>query len=147
MQIYILSNDFLIYTTNIRTSFICMYPIFFSKFLAQNHRRPRFKWAHSLTCGQWLPLLAISLQGCTSFRHLTFHSVHCLPSASVTHDKSGPFPPFCDFQPDSISHAPAFPNLQSPRRSREQAPFHPTLSRHSGTGTTLVFCLHTPIFF
>ena len=25
MQIYILSNDFLIYTTNIRTSFVCMY--------------------------------------------------------------------------------------------------------------------------
>ena len=36
-------------------------------------------------CGRWLPLLSITLQGCTSFRHLSFHSVHCQPPASAAH--------------------------------------------------------------
>jgi len=35
-------------------------------------------------CGRWLPLLSITLQDCTSFRHLPFHSVHCQPPASAT---------------------------------------------------------------
>jgi hypothetical protein len=34
-------------------------------------------------CVRWLPLLSITLQGCTPFRHLSFHSVHCQPPASA----------------------------------------------------------------
>ena len=30
-------------------------------------------------CGRWLPLLSITLHGCTSFCHLSLHSVHCQP--------------------------------------------------------------------
>ena len=146
MQIYILSNDFLIYTTNIRTSFVCMYPVPFYRFPIQSHRRSRFKWAHSLTCGQWLPLHAISLQGCTSFRLLTFHSVHCLPSASVTHDKSGSFPPFLRFPPNSIRF-PGFPKPAIPKTKPGTSfiSFHPIAPFQYRN--TLVFCLHTPIFF
>lgn len=45
-------------------------------------------------CGRWLPLLSITLQGCTSLRHLSLHSVHCQPSASATHARVLPFIPF-----------------------------------------------------
>ena len=45
-------------------------------------------------CGRWLPLLSITLQGYTSFRHLSFHSVHCQPPASATLARVLPFIPF-----------------------------------------------------
>ena len=58
---------------------------------AKNHKKPhhpsKVQAMNCLTakaCGRWLPLLSITLQGCTSFRHLTFHSVHCHPPASAT---------------------------------------------------------------
>jgi hypothetical protein len=50
-------------------------------------------------CGKWLPLLSITLQGCTSFRHLSLHSVHCQPPASATHARVLPFIPFRSGQP------------------------------------------------
>src|SRR5665648_42705 len=50
-------------------------------------------------CGRRLPLLSITLQGYTSFRHLTFHSVHCQPPASATHARVLPFIPLRSGQP------------------------------------------------
>jgi len=57
----------------------------------KNHKKPHhpskvqsMNYLTAKACGRWLPLLSITLQGCTSFRHLTFHSVHCHPPASAT---------------------------------------------------------------
>jgi hypothetical protein len=41
-------------------------------------------------CGRRLPLLTITLQGYTSFRHFPFHSVHCQSPASATHARVSP---------------------------------------------------------
>jgi hypothetical protein len=57
-------------------------------------------------CGRWLPLLYITLQGCTSFRHLSLHSVHCQPPTSATHARVLPFIPFRSGRPSVSFRSP-----------------------------------------
>ena len=82
-------------------------------------------------CGRWLPLLSITLQGCTSFRHLTFHSVHCLPPASATHARV--LPSFhCAHANPPYHSAPLWlfhPTFRNSKPKREAA-FHPILFAH-----------------
>ena len=54
-------------------------------------------------CGRRLSLHFIALQGCTSFHHLTFHSVHCQSPASATHARV--FPSFHCAQANPLFHS------------------------------------------
>ncbi len=80
----------------------------------------------SKTCGRWLPLLSITLQGCTSFRHLSLHSVHCQPPASAPTQEC--FHSFhCSHASPPFHCAPlwlSYPTFQNSKPKRE-APFHP----------------------
>jgi hypothetical protein len=91
-------------------------------------------------CGRWLPLLSITLQGCTSFRHLTFHSVHCQPPASVTHARV--LPSFHCAQANPQFHsAPLWlvhPTFQNSNPKREAA-LHPSQFATLHSVTTLAF--------
>ena len=69
-------------------------------------------------CGRWLPLLSITLQGYTSFRHLSLHSVHCQPPTSATQARVLPFIPFRSGQPAVSFRSPLaflshFPKLKA----------------------------------
>ena len=78
-------------------------------------------------CGRRLSLYFIALQGCTSFHHLTFHSVHCLPPASATHARV--FPSFHCAQPNPPFHsAPLWLFLLTTQiaHPKREASFHPT---------------------
>lgn len=91
-------------------------------------------------CGRWLPLLSITLQGCTSFRHLTFHSVHCHPPASATLARM--LPSFHCTQANPQFHsAPLWlfqPTFRNSKPKREAA-FHPTQFVTLHSVTTLAF--------
>ncbi|MDP3643151.1 MAG: hypothetical protein Q8S54_08175 [Bacteroidota bacterium] len=99
----------------------------------KSHKKPhhpsKVQAMHCLTakaCGRWLPLLSITLQGCTSFRHLSFHSVHCQPPASATHARVLPFIPFRSGQPSVPFRSPlAFLPTTRNSKPKWEAPFHP----------------------
>lgn len=70
-------------------------------------------------CCQWLPLLSITLQVYTSFRHLTLHSVHCQPPASATRARVLPFIPLRSCPPSVSFRSPfGFPILLSGTQSQ-----------------------------
>ena len=91
-------------------------------------------------CGQWLPLLSVTLQGCTSFRHLPFHSVHCQQPASATHARVFPFIPLrsCLSSVSFRSPLTFLPTIQNSKPKRE-APFHPPQFTTLHSVTTLAF--------
>ena len=92
------------------------------------------------TCGLCLSLLSITLQGCTSFRHLSFHSVHCLPQASATRARVLPFIPLRSCLPAVSFRSPlaSLPTSFNSKPKRE-APFHPTQFATLYSVTTLAF--------
>lgn len=91
-------------------------------------------------CGRWLPLHSITLQGCTSFRHLSFHSDHCQPPASATHARVFPFIPLRSLQPSISLRSPlAFlPTIRTSKPKRE-ATFHPPQFAAFHSVNTLAF--------
>ena len=91
-------------------------------------------------CGRWLPLLSITLQGCTSFRHLSFHFVHCQSPASATHARVLPFIPFRSGQPAVSFRSPlAFHPTNRNSKPKREAPFNPTQFATLHSVTTLAF--------
>jgi hypothetical protein len=91
-------------------------------------------------CSRWLPLLCITLQGCTSFRHLSLHSVHCQPPASATHARVLPFIPFRLGQPAVSFRSPlASPTTTRYSKPKRETPFHPTQFASFHSVTTLAF--------
>jgi hypothetical protein len=91
-------------------------------------------------CGRWLSLLSITLKGCTSFRHLSLHSVHCQPPASATHARVLPFIPLRSCHP-VVSFRSPLASLPTSRNSnpKREAPFHPTPFATFHSVTTLAF--------
>jgi hypothetical protein len=95
-------------------------------------------------CGRWLPLFSITLQGSSSFRHLSLHSVHCQPPASATHARVFPFIPFRSGQPDVSFSSPLAlqPTIRNSKPKRK-APFHPPQFAPMHSVTTLAFPMPT----
>jgi len=128
------------------------HPVFDQQLINQHCRRKNHKKPHhpskvqsmncftAKACGRWLPLLSITLQGCTSFRHLTFHSVHCQPPASATHARV--LPSFhCAHANPPYHSAPLWlfhPTFRNSKPKREAA-FHPTQFAAFHSVTTLAF--------
>ena len=90
--------------------------------------------------GRWLPLLSITLQGCTSFRHLSLHSVHCQPPASATHARVLASFHFAQANPPFHSAPFWLPNhtFRNSKPKRE-APFHPSQFATFHSVITLAF--------
>jgi hypothetical protein len=80
---------------------------------------------YSPACGRWLPPHSISLQGCTSFRHLTFHSgIVChQPRLHTTRVALFLHFPISNLIPFRLPRLSQTCNL--PTRTREQAHFIP----------------------
>ncbi len=113
----------------------------------KNHKKPHhpskvqsMNCFTAKACGRWLPLLFITLQGYTSFRHLSLHSVHCQPPASATHARVLPFIPFRSGQPAVSFRSPLAlqPTIRNSKPKRE-VPFHPTQFAPLHSVTTLAF--------
>ncbi len=91
-------------------------------------------------CGRGLPLLSIGLQGCTSFRHLSLHSVHCQPPASATHARALPFIPLRSCLPSVSFRSPlAFLPMSRNTKPKRQATFHALRFAICHSVTTLAF--------
>ena len=91
-------------------------------------------------CGRRLSLHFIALQGCTSFHHLTFHSVHCqppprLPTQECFHSFhcAHAYPPF-----HSAPLWLSYPTFRNSKPKRE-ATFHPPQFAPLHSVTTLAF--------
>ena len=92
MFILLINNEGVKSSPNVRSHSRYSVNIFLINMVAVvNHKKPhhpsKVQVMNCLTayaCGPWLSLLFITLQGYTSFRHLTFQSVHCQPPASTT---------------------------------------------------------------
>ncbi len=95
-------------------------------------------------CGRWLPLLYITLQGCSSFRHLSFHSFHCQPPASATHARVFPFIPLRSGHPAVSFRSPlAFPPTTRNSKPKREATFTPLNSLHCIQSPHLLFPMPT----
>ena len=93
MYILLITNEGVRSSPNVRLHSRYSVNIFLINMVAVvNHKKPhhhpsKVQVMNCLTayaCGPWLSLLFITLQDYTSFRHLTFQSVHCQPPASTT---------------------------------------------------------------
>ena len=76
-------------------------------------------------CGRRLPLLFITLQGYTSFRHLPLHSVHCPPPASAIHARVLPSFHFAHASPPFHS-APLWLPFPQPVTQSQNGQLHST---------------------
>jgi len=113
----------------------------------KNHKKPHhpskvqaMNCFTAKACGQWLPLLSITLKGCTSFRHLSLHSIHCQPPASTTHARVFPFIPLrsCLSSVSFRSPLTFLPTIQN-SKSKRVAAFHPHQFATLHSVTTLAF--------
>ena len=92
------------------------------------------------TYGKWLSLLSITLQGCTSFRRLTFHSVHCQPQPRLPTQECFHSFHYANSNPPFHSAPPlAFPLAIRNSKPKREAPFHPTPLSILHSVTTLAF--------
>ena len=104
----------------------------------KNHKKPHhpskvqsMNCLTAKTCGRWLPLLYITLQGYTSFRHLSLHSDHCQPPASAPHARVFPFIPLRSCQPSVSFRSPlAFPSHIPELKAKTGSSIPPNSIRH-----------------